>query len=61
MYKKGAKDAVSNCRPIALIPIFSKIIEKIMKKQITDFIFMKMACSPMPNLGLGRGNPLLEH
>ena len=38
IYKSDARDEFSNYRPISLLPNFSKILEKLMCKRITDFI-----------------------
>ena len=38
LYKKGSKSDVNNYRPIALLNVFSKIMEKIMKKYLVDYI-----------------------
>ena len=37
LHKKGPKDDPTNYRPISLLPSLSKIIEKIMVKQMTDY------------------------
>ncbi len=36
IFKKGDKQNLNNYRPISLLPVLSKIVEKIMNKQITD-------------------------
>ncbi len=39
LYKgKGSKEDLSNYRPISLLPTFSKIIEKILDKQLREFL-----------------------
>ena len=38
IYKSDARDEFSNYRPISLLPNFSKILEKLMCKRLTDFI-----------------------
>ena len=38
LYKKGDPTLFSNYRPIAMLPIMSKVIEFIMSKQIKDFL-----------------------
>lgn len=37
-HKKGRTDDPGNFRPISLLPIFSKIFEKILLKQITNYV-----------------------
>ena len=38
IYKKGDPDDIGNYRPISLLPIFSKIFEKLMLQQITEYL-----------------------
>lgn len=38
LYKSGQKDLPNNYRPIALLPIFSKIFEKVAKTRIQEFL-----------------------
>jgi hypothetical protein len=38
LHKKGNKDKVENYRPIALIPILSKVMEKVIYSRIIDFL-----------------------
>lgn len=37
LHKKGHKTDINNYRPISILPIMSKILEKIIKAQLTDF------------------------
>ena len=38
VYKKGDKSIVSNYRPISLTSSFSKILEKLMHKRLSNFL-----------------------
>jgi len=38
LYKNGDKMIISNYRPVSLLSVFSKILEKIMYNRIMDFV-----------------------
>ena len=38
IYESGHKSSPSNYRPISLLPVFSKIFEKVMYKTLFDFL-----------------------
>ena len=38
IFKAGDKQLISNYRPISVLPVFSKILEKIVYKRLSDFI-----------------------
>ena len=38
IYKGGDRDITSNYRPISILPHFSKILEKILKHNLIDYI-----------------------
>lgn len=38
IFKKGSKDQLSNYRPVAIVPVFSKIIEALIGKQLMQFL-----------------------
>ena len=46
IHKKGAKDIVSNYRPISLLSCFSKIFEKLMKRSLLNFLESKNILNP---------------
>ena len=46
LYKKGPKSEINNYRPIALLNIFSKIFERLMKKYLVEFISSNNIISP---------------
>ena len=37
-YKGGSRLEASNYRPVSVLPIFSKILEKLMQKRLTKFL-----------------------
>ena len=41
LYKKGIKTELSNYRPISLLPLFSKIIEKVLYKRVYNYLEKK--------------------
>jgi hypothetical protein len=38
VYKKGDRRDISNYRPISVLPVFSKILEKIMYNRLSSFV-----------------------
>jgi len=38
IYKKGAKDLMSNYRPVSILKVFAKIIEKVMYSRLSDYV-----------------------
>ena len=36
VYKKGPREVISNCRPLSLLSIFNKIIEKLMYGRVIN-------------------------
>lgn len=38
LHKKGDKHSMNNYRPVSLLPVFSKILEKVMHKRLIDFL-----------------------
>jgi len=38
MYKKGNKTQITNYRPISLLPVFSKIFEKVLYKRLYNYL-----------------------
>ena len=40
-YKGGSRLEASNYRPVSVLPIFSKILEKLMQKRLTKYLYQK--------------------
>lgn len=38
IFKKGSKDHISNYRPVAIVPVFSKVIEVLLGKRLMHFL-----------------------
>jgi len=38
IYKKGVKDLMSNYRPVSILKVFAKILEKVMYSRVTDYV-----------------------
>ena len=38
VYKKGDKSQPGNCRPISLLSVFDKVLEKLICKRLCDFV-----------------------
>lgn len=49
LYKKGCRTDINNYRPIALIPIFSKIFEKAMASRLNNFFHKHFVIRPEQN------------
>src|SRR5436190_1432598 len=56
VYKKGNPCKLGNYMPISVIPVFKKIFETIIKRQLGDF-FRRTSCSIRPNMVFVRGDP----
>ena len=46
IFKNGPRDSVNNYRPISLLPIFGKIMEKIMSVRLTNFLELHSILHP---------------
>ena len=46
VFKSGSTSSVGNYRPISILPIFSKIFEKVVHKQVSDFLFFNNILNP---------------
>ena len=38
IYKSGPKDDITNFRPVSLLPVISKLLEKLVKAQVSDYL-----------------------
>jgi hypothetical protein len=47
IYKKGDENDVNNYRPISLLPIFSKILERLLYNQKTEFLERNKILTPV--------------
>jgi hypothetical protein len=54
--KGGDERNILNYRPIFILPVFSKMLEKIMYKRLNSFIEKKIIYCPMSTLDLGKEN-----
>jgi hypothetical protein len=54
IYKKGDENDVNNYRPISLLPIFSKILERLLYNQMIEFLERNKILKPAP-LGFKKG------
>ena len=46
VFKSGSSSSLGNYRPISILPIFSKIFEKIVHKQLSDYLFFNNILNP---------------
>ena len=44
IFESGDRNDVNNFRPISLLPILSKVMEKIVAQQLTTFLHRKASC-----------------
>ena len=47
IYKKGNKAEISNNKPISILPLISKIFQRLLDRQLQDFLENKCALSPV--------------
>ena len=46
VFKKGTKSNVENYRPISLLPVFSKVLERVIHKRLLEFLDRENIISP---------------
>ena len=46
LYKKGPRELIENYRPISILPVLSKIFEKLMKNFLVDYLTSRNILSP---------------
>ena len=44
IFKSNDKLSVNNYRPISLLPVFSKVLEKLMHKRLVSFLLINATC-----------------
>jgi hypothetical protein len=55
LYKKGEKQEVCNYRPISILSVFSKILERLVYNRLTSFVTKYTVTDllkPRPTIGL---------
>ena len=52
IYKKGDPQLFENYRPISLLPTISKVLEKIIHKQLSSYFFMNLVFSFLTSMAL---------
>ena len=60
LYKSENKELVTNYRPISVLPVFSKILEKLMHIRLYEFLDSNLLLMKI-NMGLDPNIPLTWH
>jgi hypothetical protein len=59
-YKKGAMYDIQNCRPISVLFIFSKLLERLMFNRWIHFFYLIIGYLQKLRTVLGKGNVLIQ-
>jgi hypothetical protein len=57
LHKKGDKNDMHNYRPISIIPVFAKLLERLMHNRMTSFLYMNKILSEAQN-GFSKGKSI---